>query len=854
MTGYRNVFYNNRLNCIQLWHWNDAGERIESVISAEPYLYIESNTHKDALSIFRTDLKKIKFKNNFERNKFVNETPIKRIYQNLPIEQQFLLDYYREEIESTNKLKIFYLDIETYSADGKFPTPEEASDPINVITLYDTLSEKFITWGLKKNYTKSSGKNDYIKCDNEEELLENFIKYWASDYPDVVTGWNIHGFDIPYLINRITNLLGEDEAKKLSPVQRIWLRPNASVNLKGQKLDRWIIYGISLLDYMDVYQTFTLGDRESYSLNYISDLELGEQKVVFNHTSLVELADTDWNTFIDYNVQDVNLVLRLEEKLKYLELIRNLSYKGFVQFEKAMGKVSLITGAVANQALNDGMVIPTYNIQNQKKSFEGGYVKEPVPGLYENLATFDANSLYPNTIITLNISPETKIGKITHIDDKGYHLLLRNGKTTILSKKKFEMLVENEKLSISKANVLYSQKFKGVIPKFINNLYTQRVAARDKVSEYRQLKAKETDETLKKEYDKKINNNQTLSEVYKVVLNSSYGVFAQVYSPFFDIDHAESITITGQSAVKEGAKIIYEKFLKDGVNCKYDDVVRYSDTDSCFIDFTELLKLKGLSLAEDRKVLKPAYDLINSYGDHLNIEIQEWAKRELKSVDPRYVFKREKICDVAVLQKKKFYILHILDNDGVPCNKFLYKGIEVAKSIMSKEVKDLIKNIIELSILSGDKKISSKLFVKTYEDFCKLSEELLSFRKKVNNYQKGEDGFINGIFAKGTPNHTKAAINYNLLLKKLNLEDSYPKIGNGNKFKYFYCLKNKFGFENMACLEEFPKEFREYIKPDYKKMFEKVISPVVGRVYTIIGWPNPKVGHEQQTDIFDLLA
>ena len=337
-------------------------------------------------------------------------------------------------------------------------------------------------------------------------------------------------------------------------------------------------------------------------------------------------------------------------------------------------------------------------------------------------------------------------------------------------------------------------------------------------------------------------------------MNSCYGVFSQKFSPLFDLDHAESITLTGQAAVKHGAQIMYDKFISEGVDCKFDDIVRYSDTDSIFIEFTKILNKNNITLAKNNIIEKDADAIIENCGEHLNKEIQEWARKELNSIDPRYVFKREKICDIAVLQKKKFYILHILDSEGIPKNEFMYKGIEVAKSILSKEVKMLIKESIETAILSKNKETSMKIFNESFEKFLTFSEELLSVRKKVNDYDKGERGYANGKYALGTPNHTKAAINYNELLKRLEIDNKYLKIGNGQKFKFFYCEKNKFGISNVGFFTDYPEEFKKYIKPDYRLMFEKNIAPIIGRVYSIIGWPKPKIGFDYHTDLLDLFS
>jgi DNA polymerase elongation subunit (family B) len=857
--AYRNIYYDSKDECVHLWTWDENGNRIKLVSSFEPFLYVESPNGDDAVSIFNTKLKKIKFKNQFERHKFVANTPISRIFHNLNVEQQFLLENFKNSIDnedfSKNKLKIFYLDIETYGKNG-FSTPEEAKDPINLITVYDSLDERYYTWGLCKKYEPKNSNEKYIRCIDEEFLLKSFLDFWESNYPDCVSGWNICGYDIPYIINRLALLFDDQEAKRLSPVQRLRFVENASVNKLGKKMNRWYISGISILDYMEVYKTFSLGDRESYSLNYISDYELGESKISYVTSSLADLADKDWDTFVDYNIQDVKLLIKLEEKLKFLKLIRNLSYRGFVPFEKAMGKVSLITGAVANQAKKQNMVIPTFNIENIKQKFAGGFVKEPKPGLYEDVVTYDANSLYPNTIITLNISPETKIGKILKIQNDQYSIKLTNNKTVILEKDKFKKLIQNEQLSIAESNVLYTQKFKGVVPNLIDGLYKERVNAKDKMSEASKRLESTKDQKEIEKLKEEITDNDILSNVYKVILNSIYGVFSQIYSPLFDIDHAESVTLSGQAVVKRGSEIVYDYLKEHGFDGTIEDICVYQDTDSEFFSFSEIFKRKNIKLTDENKnITKDALDVIDDIGNVLNVHINEWAKTKFNSIDSRYFFKREKICDVAVLQKKKYYILHVLDNEGKKTDKFIYKGLEVAKSILSKECKNLIKSIIESAIISKNRLVANNLFQNGYEDYCKMTPEIIALRKKVNNYEKYEREInSNGVFAKGTPNHVKSAVNHNILIKKLNILDRYQEISSGEKIKTLYCNKNSLGFDTIAFLNDFPKDFYQFINPDYKKMFEKNIIPPISRVFHIIGWPLPAIGCVQVTDLNEFFS
>jgi DNA polymerase elongation subunit (family B) len=857
--AYRNIYYDIHNSNIHLWCWDESGQRTKIIEHFEPFLFIESDNGTDGTSIFQTPLKKIKFKSQFDRSNFLKESPLKRIFYNINPEQQFLLQKYQKEIYKpefgSQPLKIFFLDIETYAIDH-FSTPENATDPINLITIYDSLSKKYYTWGCKEYYTQEENVI-YFKCRNERDLLKSFVDFWKQDPPDIVTGWNVHGYDIPYIMNRLTNVFEPKYQKKLSPIERVKYRENVAINKLGRSINRWFIGGISILDYMELYETLCGGKRESLALNYIAEYELGENKVQIGSISLSELADSDWYKFVDYNIQDVKLLINLEKKLKYIRLIRNLSYRGFIPFEKSMGKVSMITGAVAHQALEQGLIIPTFNIKNQKESFVGGYVYEPIPGLYEDLITYDANSLYPNTIITLNISTETKIGKIIERKPDEIKVQLTNNKIVNLTPEKFKKLIEQEKLSVTKHDILYTQKFKGIVPSLIDKLYKERVEAKNKMLDAKKKISKTKDLLEIEKLEEIANDNDTLSNVYKTFLNSIYGIFSQEYSPLFDIDHAASITTTGRAVVKEGANIVYDYAVQNGFNGTKNDIRAYSDTDSVYFSLKSFFETKNIKLKDENtnKVTKEAKTLIEDIGNYLNDKINEWARLELNSNDSRYFFKREKICDVALLQKKKYYILHILDKEGVATDEFEYKGMEVAKAVLSKEVKNLIKDVIESAIMSKERKKAIHLFQEGFEKYCKLPIESISSRKKVNNYEKYKDLMSDeGNFAKGTPQHVKSAINYNKALKKLSLEEKYRKIESGNKIKVFYCKKNPYDYDTIAFPDVYPKEMFATIPPDYKLMFEKNVTPVISRIFQIVGWPTPVVGCEEATDLIELFS
>jgi len=578
---YRNIFYNPRKGTIKLFTWNDVGDRTEVDYPFKPYVYVESASFKDATSIFNTSLRKIEFKNQFERRRYVQESGIKRIFYNIPVEQQFLIDQFGVLNSDTKfsqyPLKIFYIDIETYSP-GKFPEPKLAEDPVNLITIKDSLTNEYHTWGLGKKYT---GKKDvnYYQCINETELLRKFINHWTKDYPDIVTGWNSESFDIPYLINRITKLLGEDWVKKLSPVGNIYSR-DGILKRFGKVESKWYIKGVSLLDYMECYRTFSRDQRESYSLDNIASDELGEGKLEFEGNSLSKLADTDWDTFVDYNIRDVDLVDRFEEKLRFLQLCRMLGYMGLTPFEGSLGTIAIVTGAMSLAAQQKGMIIPTFTTSHMA-NYAGGYVKEPQRGLKEGIVSFDANSLYPNTIITLNISPETKLGKITAKTETDVTILLVSGKEYTLPLAKFVDFVKKEQIAISKAKTLYSQKSKGFCPELVEKIYSDRVANKNNLKEHK-IAIKHCKEGSEKyiEHKEMINHLDIMQYTLKILMNRIYGTFANKHSPFCDVDAASSITLTGQACVKQASDIV-NNFVKSeyGIDEK-EDLNIYSDTDS----------------------------------------------------------------------------------------------------------------------------------------------------------------------------------------------------------------------------------------------------------------------------------
>ena len=596
-----------------------------------------------------------------------------------------------------------------------------------------------------------------------------------------------------------------------------------------------------------MYKTFSPGEKESFSLNYISELELGEGKIAHNAVSLGELAQTDWKLFVDYNIQDVHLLVKLEEKLKFLEIARMLSYKGCTNFESALGKVAIVTGAVAIQASKQGFIIPTFPNKQERESYEGGFVRDPEKGIQKAIVSFDVNSLYPNTIITLNISPETKLGKVVDGEfgvTPEVTIRLMNGKLHTLSTEKFKQFLVNEKVSLSKAGIMYSQKSKGVIPNLIDQIYKERVETKAQLSKLKKTGKKDKESLLKLTYF------DTLQYTFKILLNSIYGTFANKHSSLMDIDNAMSITMTGQNVAKAGGNIL-DAYVKEhyGVN---ESITKYGDTDSVYISINPVIRILDIPLVVDGIINKDVHVIVDKLDEYVNKEILNWAREELFSVDPRYVFKREVISDVGIFLQKKRYILHVLDDEGVAVDKFKYTGIELVRSTTPKKVKKFIENIIKTSLLTEDIKQSNDVYRTSYSDFQQLDPNDIASRTSINNLEKYAEGASLYKYKKGTPSHVKGAIAYNILLKELKLDDKFESIQSAQKVKKIYCAKNKYGLDAIAYITTLPDEFG--IKVDWDKMFSKLVTQPTERLYEAIGWALPEIGKEVQTDLFEMFG
>ena len=860
MVGYRNIVYNPRNQEIELMTWDEDGIRIQTTFKFKPYLMFEHprGTHT---SIFNTPLQKRTFESTFDRNRFVKESGVVRLFENIMPTQQFLIDTFWEHNESTDfdrfPLKTYFVDIEC-PAQTEFPNAKDAKYPITVITLYCSFRKKYFVWGLG-DFKNSAANVEYINCKTERDLLEYFIEFMRDDPCDVLSGWNSTLFDFPYIINRIKNIFGDAAIKRLSPCGNIYSR--TFPGKFGKEETVYHIDGISIVDYLDIYKRFKFVNQPSYRLNEIASSELGEAKIDYGDMDLFTLMNTDWQKFVDYNIKDVELLVKLDDKLKYLNLLRMLAYTGLTTIEGALGTLSGITGAIAIKARKRKQCIPTFVRDGIEGKIPGAYVAEPKVGFNEKVVSYDANSLYPNLMISLNMSPETKVGKIVAGEVGKVTIKHTNGESFTLTPEKFAQFIKSEQIAISRAKILFSQKTKGIVADFVDGIYKKRVEAKRLAKVEKKKIATFEDIEKTAEVLEKINKSEliisrldSLQMTQKILINSVFGYFGNKQAPLGDDDIGSSITLTGQAVIKQGT-LLAEEYISNVIGRKVENILTQGDTDSLYLSVADIFIDKNLEFTKNGKLTKDAYKYASELNEHLNKNIALFMAQTCNSIDSRIEFKREIIADVVFPLAKKRYVAHVLDDEGIPCNKWKYVGVDVVRTSMPKAIKPHVKGIIETMITSKSQSDTNESMQSVYETFCALSIEDIAKTSNISNYEMYASRCSEFSVGKRTPCHVKAAYFHNLLLEQLGLIGKYEKIQSGDKIKYVYLKKpNKYGIDCIAFKYKFPEEFKVILVPDSEKMFEKIVYAAIENFYLAVNWTPRKPSEAVQADLFDLFG
>ena len=786
----------------------DLGLRVKEVIEYSPYMFIPSKRGTFKTLDGQPVEQKI-FPNIYEAKEFIKryeDVDNMEIYGLTSFPYLFIYDNYPGEIDYDPALvNIGTIDIEC-AADEGFPDIQKADKEITAITIRCR----------KRNYVFGCGdfvtddpNTFYFKCVTEQELLSQFLKCWQALDLDIVTGWNIEFFDIPYLVNRLSNL-GFD-AKKLSPWHML---DEKSVEFRGKENQTFTPAGISVLDYYQLYKKFSFGNQESYKLDYIAQIELGTKKIDYSeYGSLLELYKNNHQKFIEYNIYDCVLIDELDDKLKFLEQVMAIAYDAKVNYHDTMTTVRPWDVIIHNYLLEQGIVIPQFKKQPDFESLVGGYVKEPRIGLTPWVVSFDLNSLYPHLIMQYNISPETFHGKSNRfpsIDE------LVSGVTPDLV----------DGLSYTANGCAYRKDFQGFLPALMEKMYNDRVKFKSKMIDAK----KQYEKTKSKDDEKLIARYHNMQMAKKIQLNSAYGALGNQYFRWFNFNHAEAITTSGQFSIRWIEKKINEYFNKL-LKTKNEDYVIASDTDSIYVTFEKLIpagcdEMKAVELIDQfcEKKVQPYIDAC----------YQELAAT-MSAYQQKMQMKRETIANKGIWRGKKMYILNAWNVEGVQYDKPKLKmsGIEAVRSSTPHACREKIKEA--LSIVMNGNLNELRVFVEKFRtEFDTMPFESVAFPRGVRGMKKYHDNST--IYKKGTPIQVKGALLFNnlLLRHKLNL---VPPISDGDKIKFAYLkIPNPIGDTVIATADYLPTEFNldKYIDRDLQ--FDKSFMEPLRSITEVINW------------------
>jgi DNA polymerase elongation subunit (family B) len=740
------------------------------------------------------------------------------IYGNDRYIYQYISEKYPEdEIKfDISKIKLVTLDIEVASEQG-FPDVESCSEEILAITIQDYTTKKIVTWGVKPFNNKQSNVT-YHHCPSEYELLNHFINYWMVDVPDVVTGWNIQLYDIPYICKRLNRVLGEKLMKRFSN----WgLVTEGETYIQGRKHTTFDVGGLTQLDYLDLYKKFTYKAQESYRLDYIAEVELGQKKL--DHSEFDTFKDfytQGWQKFIEYNIVDVELVDRLEDKMKLIELALTMAYDAKVNYADVFYQVRMWDNIIYTYLKKRNIVIPPRNKTQKNEKYAGAYVKEPIPGMYDWVVSFDLNSLYPHLIMQYNISPETLLEE-RHPSVTVDKILSGN-----LS---FELYKD---YAVCANGAMFRKDVRGFLPELMEKIYKDRTIYKKKMLAAKQ----EYEKTKTKELEKDIARYNNIQMARKIQLNSAYGAIGNQYFRYYKLENAEAITLSGQVSIRwieDKMNTYLNKILKT----RDVDYVIASDTDSIYLNMGPLVD----TVFQGRE--KTTEGTVSFLDKICKVELEKYIESSYQELatyvnayDQKMQMKRENIAERGIWTAKKRYILNVWDSEGVRYEepKLKMMGIEAVKSSTPAPCRQMIKDALKL-MMSGTEDEVIDFIENARKEFKKLPPEQIAFPRSASDVQKYKSS--SDIYMKGTPIHVRGALLFNHYIKQNKLTNKYSLIQNGEKIKFIYLKKPNIIHENIiSFIQEFPKELNLDRYIDYELQFEKAFLEPLKIILDAIGW------------------
>jgi len=743
-----------------------------------------------------------------------------KIYGNSRFEYAFIADQHQGMVEwEQDKISIAVIDIEVDSENG-FPDPYEANEPITAICIKYFSGETFV-FGC--GIYETQGDETYIKCKDEWTLCKKFIELWTKKCPDVLTGWNTKFFDIPYLINRFRKILGEDDAKKLSPWNYISERKTV---VMGRQQTVYEMMGISSLDYIELYKWYAPGGKsqESYKLNSIANVEIGESKISFDeYGNLNDLYRLNFQKFIEYNIKDVELILKLENKLKLVELALTLAYDTKSNYEDVFAQTRMWDSMTYSYLLEKNIIVPPRIIKDKDSAFEGAYVKEVQVGMHHYVASFDLNSLYPHLMMQYNISPETLIEPEDYTQEM--RDIISSGVSVDKMLKKSIDTSALKNVTITPNGQFFRTDIRGFLPQMMDEMYVDRKKFKKLMLQAKQEYENEKDHRKKEEISNRIARYDNLQLAKKVSLNSAYGALGSQYFRFYDLRMALAVTLAGQLSIRWiEAKL--NQYM-NGLLKTNEDYVIASDTDSIYLKLGPLIN----KVCDTNQPILKTIQFMDTVCEE---KIQPFIDKSYKELsdyvhayDQKMQMKREALADKGIWTAKKRYIMNVYNNEGVQYNEPQMKvmGLEMVKSSTPSAIREKMSEAIKI-MLSGTETNIHEFINKFREDFRKLPPEEISFPRGLNGLAKYSDSVK--LYKSGTPIHVKGAILYNHHLKEKNLTKKYPLIQEGEKLKFAYLkMPNHFKDTVISYPSRLPVEFglNDYI--DYDMQFEKsFIDPI----------------------------
>jgi DNA polymerase elongation subunit (family B) len=742
--------------------------------------------------------------------------------------ERFLYQYMANEFPEDeikfdiSSMNIVSLDIEVACENG-FPNVQAAAEEMLCITIKDINTKKIIVWGTRE-YENTRPDVEYRVFWTEQEMLQNFLEWWVHDTPDVVTGWNVYLYDIPYIMRRLDRVLSTKHMKSISPWTVV---TNREVVIMGRTHIIYEIAGLSVLDYLDLYKKFTYTNQESYRLDHIAFVELGEKKLDHSEfENFKEFYTKDWQKFIDYNIRDVELVDRLDDKMKLIELAITMAYDAKENFEDVYSQVKTWDNIIFNYLKKTNVVVPPKVIQKKDYAYEGAYVKDPILGKHKWVVSFDLNSLYPHLIMQYNISPET-------LDNQRFpsinvdKLLRKEIDTSSL-----------ECLTVCANGAMFDTHEQGFLPKLMEKIYEDRTIYKKKMIAAKQQYEKTPTIELKKEIAR-CNNIQMAR---KIQLNSAYGAIGNEYFRYFLITNAEAITLSGQLSIRWIENKMNE-YLNKVLKTTKEDYVIASDTDSIYLNLGPLVQsiFKGREEATEK--------IVNFLDKICEVELEPYIEscyqelaKYVNAYSQKMKMKRENIADTGIWTAKKRYMLNVWDSEGVRYEKPKMKimGLETARSSTPSYFRDKLFTAFEI-ILSKDNDTLINFINKVKLETRKQDVVNISFPRSLNNLDKYKGSST--LYAPKTPIQVRGAILYNHLIKKLKISNKYPYIQEGEKIKFVYLkVPNPIQENVISYFQTLPTEFKLEKYIDHDMQFSKSFLEPLNSVLNAIGWISERRG------------